>query len=919
MIDVEELSDFEGEFSDDAVDGSDSRLDRTDEDELDRTGNDFEFEAEVPEEGEIDTLKDTPNPMLNRKNKSQMVVKNQMLRASVKQKRRRSIAHKKTVNEQTHHKPLAFKLNNKENLCKHQASRSHTLINDAIALPLTKEDMIRLNCQKENKNKLNVMTAVVLRLRQDAINEMITGINDEYIYKFRNARTLTKIEILQDKRKRCLFTSGDGFRVKWDLLVIFLAVYSCFVVPIQVAFEPSFDQSLFFIIPDLFVNMVFFIDILISFRTTYIHSKTGEEITDLRIIGKNYLKCRFWLDFLAIIPFDYIGKMLVSKSSSGLLQLFSLLKLVRVLRLGKLISIMKVKDDIKLSLRLLKLIFFLCIYLHCLGCVWYYIVIKKKQWLPPLDYVYVNTTFYNQEWDFKYFMSLFHAVMMFSGNDIGPRTTFEIIFVSFFVVMGAILNANLFGQLTVILSTMNRKASLFQEKFDITTTAMKNLNLPENLQTKVTGFLTFTESFQESQKELKSFLDIISPSLRQEVVQYIFSETLKFNPIFKGQPLLIDYMTKKLVIEIHMPEDQVITQGETGTNIYFIAKGECEVFVTDHNSLTDIARKVKPGDLFGEVAILCGSRRTASVKTTNYSTLAFVCKPTFKDMCQQFPDIVEKMKQNLKKYQDRLKLFCKYSIKEIPFFKRLSEESIEEVTYHLQQKYYDANDIIFREGNAVDNLLIITRGEVDLILKVEDHELVLHNLYQGCYMGGYKVLKDSIYSHTARAVTSVTLHSLSKDSISLLQKNLPDFNHAIEKARIFIDNTSDPFIGFGMFRSKETSLTPIKLFKMAVIKVLKINRDLKEAGIKEGVPDILKRTVIGYYNEEEEGRKPHNYQKTSLKILQKLTKKIDFLERHIKTLEKEVKNGAKYQNRSHRLFKQLRMEKNNTNTCTSTE
>ena len=261
-------------------------------------------------------------------------------------------------------------------------------------------------------------------------------------------------------------------------------------------------------------------------------------------------------------------------SNTGLLQLFSLLKLARILRLSKLIAIMKVKDDIKLSLKLLKLIFFLIIYLHCLGCSWYYLIIDDKDWMPPLDYVWVATDFYEKGWIYKYIMSVYHAVLMFTGNDIGPRSTLEVSFVSFFVMLGAIMNANLFGQLAVILSSMNRKASIFQEKFDITTTAMKNLNLPEELQSKVIGFLTYTESFLESQNELKSFLDMISPSLRQEVVQYIFSETLKNNPIFNQNPSLIDYLTKKLETKIHMPEDQIITQGEVGKYLYFIAKGE---------------------------------------------------------------------------------------------------------------------------------------------------------------------------------------------------------------------------------------------------------------------------------------------------------------------------------------------------------
>ena len=67
-------------------------------------------------------------------------------------------------------------------------------------------------------------------------------------------------------------------------------------------------------------------------------------------------------------------------------------------------------------------------------------------------------------------------------------------------------------------------------------------------------------------------------------------------------------------------------------------------------------------------------------------------------MCQQYGDLVSKMKENLKGYQDKLKIFLKMSLKDIPFFSNLSEDSIEEATYFLKQKYYDQNDIIVREG-----------------------------------------------------------------------------------------------------------------------------------------------------------------------------------------------------------------------------
>lgn len=112
---------------------------------------------------------------------------------------------------------------------------------------------------------------------------------------------------------------------------------------------------------------------IIIFRTSYIHPKTGNEILRPKTIAINYLKGRFWIDFLASFPFDIIGEAIMGSGNATQLRLFSLFKLVRVLRLNKIITVMKIDDEIKLSLKLMKLVFFLIMYLHCIACLWYYI------------------------------------------------------------------------------------------------------------------------------------------------------------------------------------------------------------------------------------------------------------------------------------------------------------------------------------------------------------------------------------------------------------------------------------------------------------------------------------------------------------------------------------------------------------------
>lgn len=128
----------------------------------------------------------------------------------------------------------------------------------------------------------------------------------------------------------------------------------------------------FYVVNSL-IDFVFLLDIIVNLRTTFYDIETGDEVFDSKRTGKMYLKGRFTVDLLSTIPFDNIA-LIFTKSSSPILQLFALLKLVRISRLGRIIERMNVTQDIKNALKLFKLIFVIIIYIHCLACLWFVIV-----------------------------------------------------------------------------------------------------------------------------------------------------------------------------------------------------------------------------------------------------------------------------------------------------------------------------------------------------------------------------------------------------------------------------------------------------------------------------------------------------------------------------------------------------------------
>ena len=77
----------------------------------------------------------------------------------------------------------------------------------------------------------------------------------------------------------------------------------------------------------------------------------------------------------------------------------------------------------------------------------------------------------------KFTMGYYISTILLNGNDVLPTTTLEIIACSIALIMGAFVNALVFGNLVVLVQSINRKIQSFQEKVDVTNTTMKNMNL----------------------------------------------------------------------------------------------------------------------------------------------------------------------------------------------------------------------------------------------------------------------------------------------------------------------------------------------------------------------------------------------------------------------------------------------------------
>lgn len=133
----------------------------------------------------------------------------------------------------------------------------------------------------------------------------------------------------------------------------------------------------------------------------------------------------------------------------------------------------------------------------------------------------------------QYTSSFYSAILLLTANDLGPVGRVQTALVVFGILMGAIYNANIFGNMALLISEMNKKIEAFESVINTSNTAMKHLKLPPATHSKIIAYLNYISDSKDRQNELKTFLESISPSLMSEVVFFIFAQALSKNRMLR--------------------------------------------------------------------------------------------------------------------------------------------------------------------------------------------------------------------------------------------------------------------------------------------------------------------------------------------------------------------------------------------------
>ena len=117
-------------------------------------------------------------------------------------------------------------------------------------------------------------------------------------------------------------------------------------------------------------------------------------------------------------------------------------------------------------------------------------------------------------------------------------------------------------------------------------------------------------------------------------------ETLRNLDLFAGLPTarlkLIAYTAE---IVRFAPGEVIVQQGDPADAVYIITEGETEVWLHDADRNEIKLATMGPNSLFGETAVICKGRRTATVKAKDRVTTFKISANLFLDLVRQSPEI----------------------------------------------------------------------------------------------------------------------------------------------------------------------------------------------------------------------------------------------------------------------------------------
>ncbi|XP_031226295.1 potassium voltage-gated channel subfamily H member 7 isoform X6 [Mastomys coucha] len=418
------------------------------------------------------------------------------------------------------------------------------------------------------------------------------------------------------------------FKAVWDWLILLLVIYTAIFTPYSAAFllndreeqkrrECGYSCSPLNVV-DLIVDIMFIIDILINFRTTYVNQ--NEEVTTTLI---------------------------------GLLKTARLLRLVRVAR-----KLDRYSEYGAAVLMLLMCIFALIA--HWLACIWYAIgnverpyLTDKIGWLDSLG-TQIGKRYNDSDSSSgpsikdKYVTALyftFSSLTSVGFGNVSPNTNSEKIFSICVMLIGSLMYASIFGNVSAIIQRLYSGTARYHMQMLRVKEFIRFHQIPNPLRQRLEEYFqhawTYTNGIDMNMEVLKGFPECLQADICLHLNQTLLQNCKAFRGASKG---CLRALAMKFKTTHAPPGDTLVHCGDVLTALYFLSRGSIEILKDDI-----VVAILGKNDIFGEMVHLYAKpgKSNADVRALTYCDLHKIQREDLLEVLDMYPEFSDHFLTNL--------------------------------------------------------------------------------------------------------------------------------------------------------------------------------------------------------------------------------------------------------------------------------
>ncbi|HEX9387363.1 MAG TPA: cyclic nucleotide-binding domain-containing protein [Anaerolineales bacterium] len=238
-------------------------------------------------------------------------------------------------------------------------------------------------------------------------------------------------------------------------------------------------------------------------------------------------------------------------------------------------------------------------------------------------------------------------------------------------------------------------------------------------------------------------------------------------------------VSRSIKPQIFQPDSTIIRQGEKGNKFYILLNGKADVYLNRPGGSELLVNQLKPGQYFGEMALLGSGIRAATVKASSDGPVSVVAldEKSFNSLDNDSRSLREELSGLIEKRNMYNHLHAVSS---------LNEKTLGSILKEAKPVLYEAGHDIIKQGDVGNSFYLLLDGSVDILVKDEHREERLVNqLSSGSYFG-----EMALMGNKRRTATVRVSHGHSAKVLALSAQEFEQLADSSEQFKTEVDNAA---------------------------------------------------------------------------------------------------------------------------------